>query len=102
MALAKTIVLNENTKPDYWAVPSAVFSHPELATVVRCPTPQPRQGMSLTGAPSARTQGYSEEGALAAGHPDLDIFTTTFKPMRNQLSGSPLRNMMKVGGHCPG
>jgi hypothetical protein len=35
MALAKTIVLNEPTKPDYWAVPSAVFSNPEIATVVR-------------------------------------------------------------------
>ncbi len=34
MAVAKTIVLNQPTKPDYWAVPSAVFSHPELATVV--------------------------------------------------------------------
>lgn len=34
MALAKTIVLNEPTKPDYWAVPSAVFSNPELSTVV--------------------------------------------------------------------
>lgn len=35
MALAKTIVLNQPTKPDYWAVPSAVFSNPELASVVR-------------------------------------------------------------------
>lgn len=35
MALAKTVVLNQPTKPDYSAVPSAVFSHPELATVVR-------------------------------------------------------------------
>ncbi len=34
MALAKTIVLNEPTKPEYDAVASAVFSHPELATVV--------------------------------------------------------------------
>jgi glutathione reductase (NADPH) len=34
MALAKTIVHNEPTKPDYWAVPSAVFSDPEIATVV--------------------------------------------------------------------
>jgi len=34
MALAKTIVLNQPTKPDYLAVPSAVFSNPELASVV--------------------------------------------------------------------
>jgi hypothetical protein len=42
------------------------------------------------------TQGLTEEGALEAGHKDLDIHTTSFKPMRNQLSGSPLRTMMKV------
>jgi hypothetical protein len=34
MALARTIALNEPTKPDYEAVASAVFSHPELAGVV--------------------------------------------------------------------
>jgi pyruvate/2-oxoglutarate dehydrogenase complex dihydrolipoamide dehydrogenase (E3) component len=34
MALAKTVALNEPTKPDYWAVPSAVFSNPNIATVV--------------------------------------------------------------------
>ena len=34
MALAKTIVLDQPTKPDFTAVPSAVFSYPELATVV--------------------------------------------------------------------
>jgi len=34
MALARTIALNEPTKPNYDAVPSAVFSHPELAGVV--------------------------------------------------------------------
>ena len=39
MALAKTIVLGEPTKPDYDAVPSAVFSWPNIATVVRCAVP---------------------------------------------------------------
>lgn len=34
MAVAKTVALNEPTKPDYWAVPSAVFSNPNIATVV--------------------------------------------------------------------
>jgi pyruvate/2-oxoglutarate dehydrogenase complex dihydrolipoamide dehydrogenase (E3) component len=34
MALAKTIALNQPTKPDYAAIPSAVFSHPEIAVVV--------------------------------------------------------------------
>eukprot|EP00798_Chlamydomonas_sp_ICE-L_P027078 gene27078-2310_t len=73
MALAKTIVLNEPTKPDYDAVASAVFSHPELATV-----------------------GLNEEDALKAGHNDLDIFSSNFRPMRNTISGNPLRAMMKM------
>lgn len=34
MALAKTIALNQPTKPDYHCVPSAVFSNPPIATVV--------------------------------------------------------------------
>jgi glutathione reductase (NADPH) len=34
MAVAKTVALNQPTKPDYWAVASAVFSHPNIATVV--------------------------------------------------------------------
>uniref|UniRef100_A0A7S0WML1 Glutathione-disulfide reductase n=1 Tax=Chlamydomonas leiostraca TaxID=1034604 RepID=A0A7S0WML1_9CHLO len=73
MALAKTVVLNQPTKPDYWAIPSAVFSNPEIATV-----------------------GMTEAGAVSAGHKDLDIYTTSFKPMRNTLSGSPLRTFMKL------
>jgi hypothetical protein len=35
MALAKTLALNQPTKPDYDFVPSAVFSNPSIATVVR-------------------------------------------------------------------
>lgn len=35
MALAKTIALNQPTKPDYHCVASAVFSNPSIATVVR-------------------------------------------------------------------
>jgi glutathione reductase (NADPH) len=34
MALAKTLVLGQPSQPDYWAVPSAVFSWPNLASVV--------------------------------------------------------------------
>lgn len=34
MAVAKTVALGQPTKPDYTAVASAVFSHPEIATVV--------------------------------------------------------------------
>nr|QBY35585.1 glutathione reductase 1 [Dunaliella salina] len=72
MALARTIALNEPTKPDYEAVPSAVFSHPELAGV-----------------------GLTEEQAVQA-HPNLDIYTSSFRAMRNTLSGSPLRCFMKM------
>jgi pyruvate/2-oxoglutarate dehydrogenase complex dihydrolipoamide dehydrogenase (E3) component len=35
MAIAKTLFLDTPTKPDYWAVASAVFSHPFIASVVR-------------------------------------------------------------------
>lgn len=72
MALAKTIALNEPTKPDYNAVASAVFSNPPLATV-----------------------GLSEEQA-AKQLGDVDVYTSSFRPMRNNLSGSPQRSLMKL------
>ena len=34
MAVAKSVAHNTPTVPDYFAVPSAVFSNPEIATVV--------------------------------------------------------------------
>jgi hypothetical protein len=46
-------------------------------------------------------QGYTEEGAVRAGHPDLDIYTSSFRPMRNTLSGSPIRTFMKVRWRGP-
>ena len=62
MALAKTIVLNEPTKPDYWAVPSAVFSNPELASVVslmRAALKLCGAGMYLEPRPACNTHGCS-------------------------------------------
>ena len=50
MAVAKTVVLNQPTKPDYWAVPSAVFSWPNIATVVGAR----RSGRSGKGLAAAR------------------------------------------------
>lgn len=50
MALARTLVLNEPTKPNHMAVPSAVFSYPELATVVSGCLALPRSGL-LQGSP---------------------------------------------------
>ncbi|PNW78971.1 hypothetical protein CHLRE_09g396252v5 [Chlamydomonas reinhardtii] len=72
MAVAKSVAHNTPTVPDYFAVPSAVFSNPEIATV-----------------------GYSEEQA-AEKYGDVDIYTTSFKPMRNTISGSPIRTFMKI------
>lgn len=40
-------------------------------------------------------QGLTEEQALLA-HPNLDIYTSSFRAMRNTLSGSPLRSLMKM------
>ncbi|GLC35158.1 hypothetical protein PLESTB_000560700 [Pleodorina starrii] len=72
MAVAKSVALGQPTQPDYWAVPSAVFSNPEIATV-----------------------GYTEEAATEK-FGDVDIYTTSFRPMRNTVSGSPIRTFMKI------
>ncbi|KAL3717401.1 hypothetical protein ACJRO7_008911 [Eucalyptus globulus] len=71
-ALAKTIFLNEPTKPDYRAVPSAVFSQPPIGQV-----------------------GPSEEQAIQE-YGDVDIFTANFRPLKATLSGLPDRVFMKV------
>ncbi|CAG9465401.1 unnamed protein product [Pedinophyceae sp. YPF-701] len=72
MALAKTLFNNEPTSPDHEAVPSAVFSQPSLASC-----------------------GLTEEQALQK-HPDLDVYSSSFRPMRATLSGSPMRALMKL------
>ena len=40
-------------------------------------------------------QGLSEEQAVAK-HPNVDIYTSSFRPMRNTISGSPVRTFMKL------
>ena len=121
MALAKTLFGGgEPAKPDYWAVPSAVFSHPELACVVRAaararapfPPPMPLSPRHNHQNPPLHTpstslpkpapplfthinQGLTEEQA-AVDLRDVDIYTTSFRPMRNTVSGSPLRAFMKL------
>ena len=67
MAVASTLFQGKPTKPDYHAVPSAVFSNPELSTV-----------------------GMTEEQA-AAELGDVDVYTSSFKPMRNTISGNASR-----------
>ncbi|XP_050236826.1 glutathione reductase, chloroplastic [Mercurialis annua] len=71
-ALAKTLFANEPTKPNYRAIPSAVFSQPPIASV-----------------------GVSEEQAIKE-FGDVDIFTSNFKPLKATLSGLPDRVFMKL------
>lgn len=71
-ALAKTIFANEPTKPDYRAVPSAVFSQPPIGQV-----------------------GLTEEQAIKE-YGDVDIFTANFRPLKATLSGLPDRVFMKL------
>lgn len=71
-ALAKTLFQNEPTKPDYRAVPSAVFSQPPIGQV-----------------------GLTEEQAIQE-YGDVDIFTANFRPLKATLSGLPDRIFMKL------
>ncbi|KAK3036865.1 hypothetical protein RJ639_031483 [Escallonia herrerae] len=71
-ALAKTLFLNQPTKPDYRAVPSAVFSQPPIGQV-----------------------GLSEEQAVKE-YGDIDVFTSNFRPLKATVSGLPDRVFMKI------
>ena len=72
MALAKTLFKNDPSKPDYEGVPAAVFSQPPIGTV------------GLT------------EAAAVAKYGAVDIFSTSFKPMKNTLSGRAEKMFMKL------
>ncbi|KAL1827417.1 hypothetical protein ACET3Z_005829 [Daucus carota] len=71
-ALAKTLFANEPTKPDFRAVPSAVFSQPPIGQV-----------------------GLTEEQAVAE-YGDVDVFTSNYRPLKATLSGLPDRVFMKM------
>nr|BAP47520.1 glutathione Reductase [Gentiana triflora] len=71
-ALAKTVFANEPTKPDYRAIPSAVFCQPPIGQV-----------------------GLTEEEAIKE-YGDIDIFTSNFRPLKATLSGLPDRVFMKL------
>lgn len=58
--------------PDYENIPTAVFSWPEIGTV-----------------------GMTEEQAQEA-YGDIDIYTSSFKPMRNTISGASGKTFMKL------
>jgi glutathione reductase (NADPH) len=72
MCFVKTVFGGQPTAPDHELVATAVFTRPEIGTV-----------------------GLSEEKALAAGH-TVDIYKTTFLPMKHTLSGRDERSMMKL------
>lgn len=79
VALAEAMILVHNLysgeslrKMDYANIATAVFCHPNIGTV-----------------------GLSEEEAREA-YPEIQVFTTCFKPMRNTLAGNPSRCLMKL------
>ncbi|XP_074579475.1 glutathione reductase, chloroplastic-like [Curcuma longa] len=71
-AFAKTVFLNQPIKPDYRAVPSAVFCQPPIGQV-----------------------GLTEEQAIQE-YGDVDIYTANFRPLKATLSGLPDRAFMKL------
>lgn len=72
MALSRTLFLGEPTPMDHSNIPSAVFSQPPVSSV------------GLTEAQARKTLGA------------LDIYRSTFKPMRHTLSGNDEKTLMKL------
>jgi len=72
ICFARTVYGGTPTVPEHELVPTAVFTRPEIGTV-----------------------GMSEERALALDH-SIDIYKTTFLPLKNTLSGRRERTMMKL------
>ena len=72
MALANTLFNNKPTRPCYDNVPTAIFSTPNCATV-----------------------GLTEQQARQRNY-HVDIYRTSFKPLRHTLTGRDERTMMKL------
>ncbi|KAI8010822.1 hypothetical protein LOK49_LG06G03499 [Camellia lanceoleosa] len=70
---SKTVFGGQPTKPDYSDVPCAVFCIPCLGVV-----------------------GLSEEEAIEQAKGDISIFTSTFNPMKNTVSGWQEKMVMKL------
>ncbi|OMO93056.1 hypothetical protein CCACVL1_06646 [Corchorus capsularis] len=70
---AKTVFGGEPSKPDYSNIPCAVFSIPPLSIV-----------------------GLSEEQAIEQANGDVLVFTSSFNPMRNTISGRQEKTVMKL------
>ncbi|HXJ00306.1 MAG TPA: glutathione-disulfide reductase [Micropepsaceae bacterium] len=72
MCFADTVFGGKPRAPDHELVATAVFTRPEIGTV-----------------------GLTEEKALKRGH-TIDIYKTSFKPLKHTLSGRDERSMMKL------
>jgi len=72
MAIANTLFNNKPTKPNYFNVPTAVFSTPPCGTV-----------------------GMTEQQARASNL-DVDIYKSVFKPLKLTLTSRDERTMMKL------
>ncbi|MBA0841066.1 hypothetical protein Goarm_003584, partial [Gossypium armourianum] len=70
---ATTVFGGESSKPDYRNIPCAVFSIPPLSIV-----------------------GLSEEEAIEQVNGDVLVFTSTFNPMKNTVSGRQEKTIMKL------
>lgn len=70
-AFADTVFLGQPRKPDHTLVPSAVFTRPELGAV-----------------------GLTEEAAREVE--PVDVYCTSFRPMRTAFLGEPDRVLMKL------
>jgi glutathione reductase (NADPH) len=73
MSLVNNLYANKIRQVDYENIPTAVFSQPNIGTV-----------------------GLSEAAARAQYPDDIDIYKSVFKPMKNTLSGSNEKTMMKM------
>jgi glutathione reductase (NADPH) len=72
MAFIETVYGSEPRSVDYENVPTAVFSQPNVATV-----------------------GLTESEARAR-HPEVEIYRSSFRPMKHTLSGRDEKTMMKL------
>jgi glutathione reductase (NADPH) len=70
---AKTVFGGQPSKPDYKDIACAVFSIPPLSVV-----------------------GLSEEQAIEQANGDTLVFTSTFNPMKNTISGRQEKTIMKL------
>ncbi|KIC50711.1 FAD-dependent oxidoreductase [Tateyamaria sp. ANG-S1] len=71
MAFVETAFKNNPTAVDHDLIPSAIFTHPEMGTV-----------------------GLSEEDAR--DQEEIEVYCTSFRPMRTAFAGQPDRVLMKL------